>query len=79
MVVLKSALRTVLHSPGRKEILFFVCFQCLQESLIEFQPWGLLFSSVGIGEKQVGSARLHGSVEEDKALGPSEVVCTLAI
>lgn len=53
--------------------LFFFFSQCIKESFIAFHPWGL-FSSVGVGEKQVGSARYPGSVEEDKSLGSSEVI-----
>lgn len=54
-------------------LFFFFFSQCIKESFIAFHPWGL-FSSVGVGEKQVGSARYPGSVEEDKSLGSSEVI-----
>lgn len=53
----------------------FFFFQCIKESFIAFHPWGL-FSSVGVGEKQVGSACYPGRVEEDRSLGSSEVICT---
>lgn len=73
---------TVYRAPfswkKRDPMSFFFFFQCIKESFIAFHPWGL-FSSVGFGEKQVGSARYPGSVEEDKSLGSSEVISTLAI